>query len=91
MYLKGAFAVDVIGQIPWQYLDCVFPAVDSELKLLRLLRLMKLFRLHRITRMIQARASAHPHRTRCPTRPTEHQLTAYACGGPGDQAQVSAQ
>ncbi len=59
MYLRGTFVLDFIGQIPWQYLDCVFEDLDASWKALRLLRLMKLFRLHRISRMIQVHIHLH--------------------------------
>ena len=42
MYLKGNFCVDLLGQIPWQYADCL--GTGPGLKLLRLFRMMKMLR-----------------------------------------------
>jgi len=58
MYVRGNFAVDVLGQIPWQYADCI--GSGPELKLLRLFRMMKMLRLYRVDRMIQALYFKYP-------------------------------
>ncbi len=39
--------VGCAGQIPWQYMDCMFPDIPGGMVLLRLLRLLKLLRLYR--------------------------------------------
>ena len=52
-YIRGEFATDILGQIPWQYSDC-FLEGRPEVKILRLFRLLKLLRLHRLKRMIKA-------------------------------------
>ena len=50
-WMPGAFFVDLLGVIPWQYVDC-FGALPA-LKTLRLLRLIKLSRLYRLRRLIE--------------------------------------
>ena len=47
-YFAGEFKYDCFGQIPWHYLNCIFPQAFSELKALRLFRLLKLLRMRRI-------------------------------------------
>ena len=47
----GAFYLDLMGVIPWQYIDCF--GASASLKYLRLLRLIKLTRLYRIRRLIE--------------------------------------
>lgn len=59
--MKGAFVADLLGQIPWQYMDCIAPSVDNEVKLLRLFRLFKLLRLRRLRRLLQAAYTQYPH------------------------------
>ena len=62
------FWTDILGVIPWQYIDC-FQASDGEstgtdlnfVKILRLLRLLKLLRLYRIRRMIESLQFKFPH------------------------------
>ena len=62
------FWTDILGVIPWQYIDC-FQASDGEstgtdlnfVKILRLLRLLKLLRLYRIRRMIESLQFKYPH------------------------------
>lgn len=46
-YVSNGLLLDVVGQLPWQYIDCVFPEAPDYIKTLRLLRLMKLFHLKR--------------------------------------------
>ena len=52
MYFKGDLKWDVLGQIPWQYSDCIVTSSPNGLKALRLLRIIKIFRLHRLNRRI---------------------------------------
>jgi len=52
-YLVGEFKWDLVGQIPWQYFDCIFTNFPKGLKSLRLIRLVKLTRLHRLNRRIK--------------------------------------
>ena len=47
----GAFYLDLMGVIPWQYIDCF--GASASLKYLRLLRLIKLTRLYRIRRLLE--------------------------------------
>ena len=53
MHRQGEFKWDLIGQIPWQYFDCIFVTFPKGLKSLRLIRLIKLTRLHRLNRRIK--------------------------------------
>ena len=50
---KGGLLWDVVGQLPWQYLNCMFPNVPGGMLILRLMRLLKLLRLYRIKSMVQ--------------------------------------
>jgi hypothetical protein len=50
-WYPGAFFVDLLGVIPWQYVDCF--GASPILKYLRLLRLIKLTRMYRLRRMIE--------------------------------------
>ena len=52
-YFRGDFKWDALGQIPWQYFDCIFAGFPKQLKVLRLLRLIKLFRLQRLSKRIK--------------------------------------
>lgn len=50
-WYPGAFFVDLLGVIPWQYVDCF--GASPIFKYLRLLRLIKLTRMYRLRRMIE--------------------------------------
>ena len=50
-WMPGAFFVDLIGVIPWQYIDCM--GANAVAKSLRLLRLIKLTRMYRLRRLIE--------------------------------------
>ena len=52
-YFRGDFRWDALGQIPWQYFDCIFAGFPKQLKVLRLLRLIKLCRLQRLSKRIK--------------------------------------
>ena len=59
LYFTGEFKWDCLGQIPWQYLDCVWTSSPPGLKALRLLRLIKMLRLHRLNRRIAMLEQKH--------------------------------
>uniref|UniRef100_A0A7S4PDA0 Cyclic nucleotide-binding domain-containing protein n=1 Tax=Guillardia theta TaxID=55529 RepID=A0A7S4PDA0_GUITH len=50
-YLRTNFLTDLVGVLPWQYLDCA--ELPTNFKILRLFRLLKLFRLYRLRRAIK--------------------------------------
>ena len=60
LYLRGHFTTDLMGQIPWQYMDCIF-SIGPEVKMLRCLRLIKLLRLYRFRRWVEALHVHFPH------------------------------
>ena len=60
-YLRGMFAIDVIGTIPLQHLDCIPDVTAPWLKIVRLVRLFKLVRLHRIHLFIESLKHKRPH------------------------------
>jgi hypothetical protein len=52
MYLKDTFVTDLLGSLPWQYLDCI-PGVDAGgLKAIRHFRLLKLMRLKGLSKLL---------------------------------------
>ena len=53
-YLKTGFLWDIIGQLPFHYLDCFESDVAWGIELLHMLRLVKLLRLYRIREAIHA-------------------------------------
>jgi hypothetical protein len=52
-YLKTGFLWDLVGQIPFHYLDCIHEDVVWGIELLHMLRLLKLLRLYRIKEAIR--------------------------------------
>eukprot|EP00282_Hemiselmis_andersenii_P037308 CAMPEP_0169433248 /NCGR_PEP_ID=MMETSP1042-20121227/3907_1 /TAXON_ID=464988 /ORGANISM="Hemiselmis andersenii, Strain CCMP1180" /LENGTH=1094 /DNA_ID=CAMNT_0009543769 /DNA_START=78 /DNA_END=3358 /DNA_ORIENTATION=- len=54
-YIGGVFLFDLLGIIPVQYIDCVFPpgSLPTSVKSINLIRLVKLLRLHRFRSLIQ--------------------------------------
>ena len=44
MYLQDTFAIDIVGSLPVQYLDCIPKMEVGKAKLMRLLRMVKLLR-----------------------------------------------
>ena len=52
-YIKNGLLWDVLGQLPFQYLDCFHENMTGGLEMLHMLRLLKLLRLYRIKEAIR--------------------------------------
>ena len=52
LYLHDFFVWDVLGSIPYQYVECLTGQVAGVTRYLRLLRLLKLLRLNRVRRLL---------------------------------------
>jgi hypothetical protein len=53
------FWIDLLGVIPWHYIECFSDNDLGRVKVLRLLRLLKLLRLSHIHRLLQVRSSGY--------------------------------